>query len=324
MALVDQAVAEQPPWTPSDPLGEALHQLRMRGTFYCRTEVSEPWALEMPAIVDSVSFHVITEGACWLQVPDAEPIELRTGDLALVPHGRGHTLVSRPGAGPAGRVDQLPQRYLSEHYSVLTYGGGGRTSRLICGVVGFDEPAARALLRMLPATIHVGSTTGPGPTSIHDTLRLMSAELVDLRPGGETVTTRLADILVVQAIRAWLEFDPGARTGWVGALQDDRIGRALTAMHRDPGYAWSLARLAREATMSRSAFAVRFTELVGQPAMSYLTQWRMNLAYTRLGDGGTVSRVAADLGYNSDAAFTRAFVRTIGTTPGAVRRRGGS
>lgn len=310
-----------PPWTPTDPLGEVLHLLRMRGAFYCRTEVSDPWALEMPEVADSLSFHVVTSGSCWLEVPDADPVELRPGDLALVPHGKGHVLVSAPGVGPAGRVDQLPQRYLGEHYSVLTYGGGGATSRLICGVVSFDEPAARALVRTLPSVIHVSATSGPGPTSVHDTVRLMSSELADLRPGGETVTTRLADILVVQAIRTWLAHEPAARTGWLGALHDERIGSALVAIHRNPGDDWTLERLARAASMSRSAFAARFTELVGEPAMTYVTRWRMTIAYTRLQEGTTtVSHLAADLGYRSDAAFTRAFARVTGETPGSVRR----
>jgi AraC-like DNA-binding protein len=309
------------PWTARDPLGEALHLLRMRGVFYSRTEASEPWALEMPAIPDSVSFHVVTAGSCWLEVAGDEPIELRTGDLALVPHGRGHTLASEPAVGPAARVDLLPQHYISEHYSVLTYGGGGAASRLICGVVAFDEPAARALLRALPSSIHVAATTQAGPTSIHDTVRLMAAELADLRPGGETVTTRLADILVVQAIRTWLDGDPGEPGGWLAALRDEHVGRALAAIHRQPGRHWTLDELAREAMMSRSSFAARFAAQVGQPPMAYLTEWRMSLAHARLREGDvTAGRLAGELGYRSEAAFSRAFTRVVGQTPGAVRR----
>lgn len=313
------------PWVPTDPLGEALHRLRMRGAFYSRTEASEPWALEMPAWRDTVSFHVITEGRCLLDVPGSETIELRTGDLALVPHGQGHVLASDAEIGPPDRVDLLPQYYVSEHYSVLTYGGGGRLTRLICGIVAFDEPAARDLVRMLPAVLHLGATTNHGASSVHDAVRLMSAELTDMRPGGEVITTRLADIIVVQAIRAWLEQEAGALGGWLGALQDEHIGRALAAMHREPGRPWDLQSLAREARMSRSTFAARFTELVGQPAMTHLTRLRMNLAHTRLREEDTaVHRVAADLGYASEAAFTRAFARVTGQTPGAVRREGRS
>ena len=314
-------MAEALPWTPTDPLGEVLHLLRMRGAFYSRTELSEPWALEMPAFADTVSFHLVTRGTCYLDVAGNDTVELRAGDLALVPHGKGHLLSSGPDAGPPGRVDLLPQRHISEHYSVLTHGGGGRQSRLLCGVVAFDAPAARELLRMLPAIIHIGVSSDLGPTSVHETIRLMSAELADLRPGGEAITTRLADIIVVQAIRSWLEHDPAARGGWLSALHDPHIGRALAAIHRDPGHHWTLEMLAHEAAMSRSTFAARFTERVGQPAMTYLTRWRMNIAHTRLSEGGaSVSQVAADLGYSSEAAFTRAFTRVTGGTPGAVRR----
>ncbi|MEE6280385.1 AraC family transcriptional regulator [Georgenia sp. MJ170] len=309
------------PWQSEDRLSRALHTLRMRGTFYCHAELSEPWALAMPAVADSVSFHVPTVGSCWLRLAGRAPVELRPGDLAVVPHGRGHELLSSPAAGPAERVDLLPQRYLSEHYSVLHHGGGGRTAQLACGVVAFDEPAARELLRLLPSVLLLGEGTAAVPSSVRDMLRLMADELSRPQPGGEAVATRLADILVVQAIRAWLTHDPEAREGWLRALQDDRIGRALEAMHTDPGRGWSLELLASTATMSRSSFASRFTELVGEPPLSYLTRWRMGIAQRRLTDGSdTVAALAAELGYQSEAAFSRAFTRTVGRTPGAVRR----
>lgn len=306
------------PWAPTDPLGEALHLLRMRGVFYSRTEVGDPWALEMPRIPDSISFHVVTSGRCWLEVPGASPRELRAGDLALVPHGAGHVLANPSEHRPTARVDRLPQDYLSAHYSVLRYGGTGAVTRLVCGIVVFDDPAARALTSLLPDVLHIDAAA---PSWVHETVRLMAAELTELRPGGEAVTTRLADILVIQAIRDWLEHDPVAGGGWLGALRDDRIGRALVAIHREPGRAWTLETLAREATMSRSSFAARFTELVGEPAMGYLTRWRMQVAHSRLETGtATVGQVAADLGYRSEAAFSRAFSRLTGRTPGAVRR----
>ena len=157
---------------------------------------------------------------------------------------------------------------------------------------------------------------------MQSTLRLMAAEAGELRPGGEAVITRLADILVVQAIRSWLETDPAAQTGWLGALQDRQIGRAIALIHRDPARPWTVASLARELAMSRSAFAARFTELVGEPAMQYVTRWRMQLALASLRDeGATVGELASRLGYRSEAAFARAFKRVVGVPPGAVRRR---
>src|SRR5690625_3148985 len=156
-----------------DRLARVLHMLRMRSTFYCNSELSEPWAMEMPAIEDSVSFHVVTTGSCWLRLPDTERIQLRAGDLALVPHGRGHDLLSEPTAARGPRVDLLPQKYLNEKYSILRYGGSGRTTQLICGIVSFDDPAARELMRTLPSILLVDGDSASAPSSIGDALRLM-------------------------------------------------------------------------------------------------------------------------------------------------------
>jgi AraC-like DNA-binding protein len=160
---------------------------------------------------------------------------------------------------------------------------------------------------------------------IESVLRLMAAEARELRPGGEAVITRLGDILVIQAIRSWIETDPAARTGWLGALQDRQIGRAMSLIHRDPSRAWTVASLADEIAMSRSAFAARFTELVGEPAMRYVTRWRMQVAHEALAsEGATVAELADRLGYRSEAALARAFKRVMGVPPGAVKRSAGS
>lgn len=158
---------------------------------------------------------------------------------------------------------------------------------------------------------------------MQSTLRLMAAEAKELRPGGETVITRLADILVIQAIRSWIQEDPAAQSGWLGALQDNQIGRVIALIHRDPGRPWTVASLATEVAMSRSAFAARFTELVGEPAMHYVARWRMRVALVWLKeDSAALGELASRLGYQSEAAFSRAFKRFIGISPGAVRRDG--
>nr|WP_272902563.1 AraC family transcriptional regulator [Brevibacterium daeguense] len=304
-------------------MASVLGRLRMRSTFYCHAELGEPWALEMPAIPDSISFHVVTAGICWLRLTDAEPVELRGGDLALVPHGLGHHLLSSPEAQSGPRVDLLPQQYLSEHYSVLRHGGRGtRGAQLICGVVSFDDPAARQLMRALPKILFIGGDTVAAASSTRDTLRLMARELAQPQAGGEEVATRLADILVIQAVRAWIAADLDVNQGWLHALQDERIGRVLEAIHTEPGKEWNVERLARLATMSRSSFSTRFTELVGEAPIAYLTRWRMNLAHTRIrGENITAARLATELGYRSEAAFNRAFTRIIGRTPGSIRRQ---
>jgi AraC-like DNA-binding protein len=311
------------PWAAADPLGEALHFLRMSGTFYCRSELTAPWGLELPADSEGMWFHVVNTGSCWLAIGDEEPQQLRPGDFVLVPHGEGHLLFSEPGA-TTPRVDRLDYEYASDRYAILRQGGGGAAAQIVCGTVRLGHPAARSLLSLLPPTIVVGSSPMSSPESdwMYSTLRLIAAEGRQLRPGGEAVIMRLSDILVIQAIRSWITSEPAGQSGWLAALQDHRIGYAMTLVHRDPGKPWSVVRLAREVNMSRSAFAARFTELVGEPVMQYVTRWRMQVAFDRLRNerGVAAAELASHLGYESEAAFSRAFKRTVGLSPGAVRR----
>jgi AraC-like DNA-binding protein len=309
------------PWTTPDALGEALHVLRMSGTFYCRSELTAPWGLALPPDPQAMWFHVVTAGRCLLDVDGPDPRPLAAGDFALVPHGEGHRVCSEAGAS-APRVESLPHDYASDRYAVLRHGGGGAHTTLICGTVRFDHPAARDLVELLPRTIVVEPSASSRTEWMQSTLRLITDEARALRPGGEAVITRLSDILVIQAIRSWIETDPAGRGGWLGALQDPRIGRAISLVHRDPARAWTVGSLARELAMSRSAFAARFTELAGEPVMRYVTRWRMNVARDLLRhEGATVAQLAGRLGYESEAAFSRAFKRTLGISPGAAKRQ---
>lgn len=306
-------------WSAVDPLGEALHFLRMSGTFYCRSELTAPWGLALPARKGCLSFHVVTSGHCWLEV-DGESRLLEPGDLALVPHGMGHRLTSEPGA-PAARIDELPHEHVSERYAILRHGGGGAATSLVCGAVRFEHPAAHHLVALLPGVLHLQASSAAEREWVRSTMRFMAAEAKELRPGGDTVITRLADLLVIQAIRAWIAEDPAAQTGWLRAVQDRQIGRAIARIHREPARRWSVASLAAEVGMSRSAFAARFTTVVGEPVMHYVARWRMHVAVTSLEDNGAgVGELASRLGYQSEAAFSRAFKRFVGVAPGAVRR----
>ena len=308
-----------------DPLGEALHFLHLRGYVYCRSEFSEPWGISLRPLQGHLWFHILTSGECRLETEGAEPQVLHAGDIALVPHGEGHRLRSGPGV-PVPWVHELGREYVSDRYEILRHGGGGERTEMMCCAVTFDHPAGRNLVALLPRLIHVKPALGsPSAEWLRSSLALMASEAGALRPGGETVVTRLADILLVQALRAWLETDPAAHGGWLGALRDQQIGRAITLIQREPARAWTVASLARELAMSRSAFAARFTELLGEPAMQYVARWRMHTAVSALQeDGATVAELANRLGYRSEAAFARAFKRVIGVPPGAVRRRSAS
>jgi AraC-like DNA-binding protein len=169
-----------------------------------------------------------------------------------------------------------------ECYEILQLGGGGTPATALCAVFQFDHPAAQLLIKLLPGLIVIDAFDSPHRDWIESTLRLMAAEARELRPGGETIVTRLADILVIYAIRSWIAQDLKEQTGCLGALQDGQIGRAISRIHRKPARDWSLETLASEAAMSRSAFAARFAELVGEPAMHYVTRWRMHTVLTWL------------------------------------------
>lgn len=307
------------PWQPVDPLGEALHFLRMSGTFYCRSEFTAPWGLTLPAMKACLMFHVVTAGNCWVELDGSEPTQLLAGNLALVPHGEGHRLVSAPGTTAPGLFD-LPRELVSERYEILRHGGGGEATTVICGTARFDHPAALRLVQLLPALIKVDAWNTPETDWIQSTLRFVSSEAQAMRPGGETVITRLADVLVIQAIRAWLARDTSARSGWLGALRDRHIGRALALIHRNPSRNWTLAALADKVGMSRSAFSAHFSRCVGKPALHYVTGWKMQTAALWLRESDTtLAEVSARLGYDSEAAFSRAFKRHMGVSPGSFK-----
>ncbi len=303
----------------TDPLGAALHSLRMSGSFYGRSEFSAPWGVELPPMPGCLWFHAVTSGGCRLEIEGAEPCLLGAGDLALVPHGEGHRLRSDPAAF-APSIYEIPREIVSDRYEVIRHGGGGAATGMVCGAVSLDHPAADRLVGLLPKVIHHEGSTALEQDWTQSTLRLMAVEARTLRPAAETMVTRLSDILVVQAIRSWLETDPASRAGWLGALHDPQIGRAIALIHADPTRDWTVEALSRELAMSRSAFAARFTELVDEPAMGYVTRLRMQLAAGWLRDDrATVADVADRLNYRSEAAFSRAFKRVTGLTPGAVR-----
>jgi len=303
-----------------DPLGDALHHLRMRGTFYSRCDFTAPWGLDLPPFEDSLMFHVVTAGRCWVEVDGAEPRQLQAGDVALVPHGEGHRMASEPGE-PGVPLFDLPHDYQSDQYEVLRQGGGGAATGLLCAVIRFDDPTARQLVKLLPRTIVVDASDLSHAEWMHSTLRFMASEARSPRAGGEAVMTRLADVLLIQTIRSWIEHDPAAQTGWLGALRDPQVGGAITLMQREPARTWTVESLSNEVAMSRSAFAARFAELVGEPPMRYLAQWRMQVALTLLADERvSVGEIGRRLGYESEAAFSRAFKRFVGVAPGAARR----
>ena len=301
-----------------DPLAEPLRLLNLTGVLHCRAELTAPWGLDLPRIPGCIAIHVITSGNCILEVAGQRRYA-QTGDLLMLPHGTSHILMSDPDA-PVTPLTDVPVQLITDRYERMNFGGGGvRTHVSYCGV-RYNPLGAQRLLQVLPLVIHL-KTAHEGDEWLRDTVKLLGREADATRPGSEAIVTSLADIAFVQAIRAWLSSD-NAQHGWLGALSDRFVGRALTLIHQQPGRAWTVTVLAQEIGLSRSAFSARFTELVGQSVMGYVREWRMQLARRELVESdSTLLTLAEKYGYGSEAAFSRAFKSTFDMSPSEAKRR---
>lgn len=302
-----------------DPLTDILRDLRLESSFYARSELRASWGLSF-SVQDGPSFHVIVTGRGFLRF-NAERIPLGTGDLVLLPHGEEHQLAD-PAESTAIPLAALPSERIGHNAALLYSSGDGAEALLICGGVRFAGPIAHPLLELLPRVLLLRRKEQQGAhTWLDATLTMLGAEALSLRPGSVAVMTRLADILVLQTIRAWLEREENRRLGWLGALSDPDIGHVLTLIHRRVEEPWTVASLAREVNLSRSVFAERFSRLVGMPPMQYVTRWRMSVASSWIREEHlSASEAAYRLGYSSEAAFSRAFKRRLQVPPGVLRR----
>jgi AraC-like DNA-binding protein len=302
-----------------DALSEVLQDLRLSGAAYCRSELSHPWGLDFPPEEGAV-LHFVVAGQCWLRRASPEPpVRLGAGDIALLPHGAGHALVS-PADGATKRMDDLPREPIGAATYRLETGGGGALTRLVCCAVEFEEPTVHPLLELMPDVLVVRAGGEQDP-SLSPLLEAMAAEVTSRRVGAATVMSRLADIVIARVVRAWVEGRTHDATGWLAAIRDPRIGKALAAFHRRPAEPWSVEAMAAVASLSRSAFSERFAEVVGTSPARYVARWRMHLASAWLRkERLSVSDVAQRLGYDSEASFSRAFKRSVGVPPSAVRR----
>lgn len=303
-----------------DPLGEILHLLKLTGTFYCQSRLTAPWGVAIPGFPEVMGFAVIMGGRCWLTVGEDDPMSVEKGDLVLMTSGAPISFRSSLDT-PLRTLEELPIRKVTELYETLEYGGGGDETSIMYGLVRIDHAASGMLMALLPDVLKIDPWEEDAGSWLQGTLQFIAREARDLRPGGETVITRLADVVVIEAIRRWLNSAPDADRGWLKAARDTQIGRAIVAIHRAPEKDWTVEALAEVAGMSRSSFSARFTTLVGTPAMQYVAVWRMHLARQRLlQTSQPISVIAADLGYQSEPAFNRAFRRVFHQPPGQVRK----
>jgi AraC-like DNA-binding protein len=316
----------------TDVLSDVLRTVRLTGAVFFDFELSSPWVAEappsreiagsvMPGAQRVIEYHLLARGSCWSHAVGAEPIRMGEGDLIAFPQGDAHVLSSAPGMR-AVPDHSIYVRRSSPLPRVYEMGGGGEDrARLVCGFLGLDDRPYNPLLGALPRVIHLsGRGAGGAPGWLGTLINIAAVESGAGRPGGENVLARLSELLFVEVIRQYLETLPAAETGWLAGLRDPVVGRALAEMHAQPSADWTVEGLARASGVSRSVFAERFSAMVGQPPMQYLALWRTQLASRLLADGGRVAAVAAAVGYDSEAAFSRAFKKQVGRSPAAWRR----
>ena len=312
-----------------DALSDVLRAVRLRGAFFFDVRASDPWVAETPrgqSVVDAmfpgsehlISYHLILDGTCWIRIDGEPDMRLVAGDIVVLPHGDTHALSSTPGLrrSPEMRMYRMPKDGQLP-VSIAVGGKGNAGAHFVCGFVGCDARPFNPLLAALPRVFRLRNHLD-GALGAYFQFAL--AECKDSRLGGAGVLNRISELMFVDAVRRHLESLPTDQSSWLAGLRDPFVGRALTSLHRDPARAWTIESLAKHVALSRSALAARFAQYGGQPPMQYLASWRMQLAANQLrSTGEAIAEVAGRVGYESEAAFSRAFKKLVGVSPSEWR-----
>ena len=309
-----------------------LRTVRLTGAAFFDVVAKAPWVAEqpgpemilpkiLPGAEHMIAYHVVTEGRCFANIIGGEPIAVKAGEVIVFTRGEPHVMSSSPGmrADPfaPGVIDAATRGQLP---FFINFGGRGPTSaKLVCGFLACDAQPFNPLLENLPPVIKAGD---PNAGWLGQLIRQAMMESVDKRAGGESVLAKLSELMFIEVVRRHLEALPPEQTGWLAGLRDPFVGKALSLLHGGPMQNWTLEELAKQVGASRSLLAERFTDLVGIPPMQYLAKWRMQIASELLtGGSAKVATVAVEIGYASEAAFSRAFKKMVGMSPSAWRRR---
>jgi AraC-like DNA-binding protein len=317
-----------------DALSEILKSVHLEGAFYINAEFTAPWCVKtkfglsrvighMPGAEHVMFFHFLTEGSCRMRLADGKEIyDLKEGDLIVLSQDDAHLIGSDLQLTPMEAytttpVNELPQNELLQ----IGDGGSGARTRFVCGYLACNRSTGRSLLDSLPRAMHVSMGEGPAAVLMRELLKKGVSESAAAQPGGHSTLAKLSELMFVDAMRRYVESLPPDGQGWLAAVRDTQVGKALALLHAEPSYAWTVDELANKVALSRSALADRFSALLGEPPMQYLTRWRLALAARALrASGEAVGRIAERSGYESEAAFSRAFKREFGVPPAAWRK----
>jgi AraC-like DNA-binding protein len=312
-----------------DALSDVLAAVRLTSSAFLDARLTAPWCIasqvgredcgplgSVPATL--IAYHYIVSGTVFLSIADSPPVPACGGDIVLLPRNDRHALGSAHGLRPTV-IDHLIQAPGGTRPATLQFGGGGEETHVVCGYLGCDVPD-NPLVAALPAIMKLDVREDAGGEWIGASFQRAAQEFATGGMGSTTVLSKLAELLFVEAVRRYLTTLPAGQTGWLAGLRDRIVGRALALLHGQAGRHWTTEELAQQVGLSRSAFAQRFTALVGMPPMRYLAHWRLQLAAVRLRESPrAIAQIANDVGYESEAAFSRAFKKAFGVTPGAWR-----
>lgn len=314
-----------------DVLSDVLRTIRLEGALFLHAELGAPWCFQVPKGADIAQvlnpgaqglaiFHLILQGQCWAQVQGGEPVRLSSGDLVVIPHGDNHVV----GSGlqhAAVEVSNVIQPRVPE-MARARYGGDGEQTLIACGWFAYESGVSRMLIEQLPPLFSVRLRERPAGNWIEQSVSFVLTAGADGTPGSASVASKIAEVLLTEAVRGYIESMPTGNVGWLAGLRDAHAGRCLALMHAEPGRDWTIDTLAHEIHTSRSVLAERFTAAVGVSPMQYLTRWRMVLAAGLLrNQPGALGRIAEQVGYASEAAFIRAFKREYNISPGVWRKQ---
>jgi AraC-like DNA-binding protein len=321
----------------TDALSDVLSAVQLSGSVFFDVVASSPWVAEAPPAAQIagevapgaqhvIEYHVVTRGSCWISLVGefaSEPVRLGEGDIAVIPHGDPHVVSSAPGMRAAPNLDahRRPENANALPFSIRTGSDGPSDTHLICGFFSCNARPFNPLLDSLPRFMRFNRGQSLGSHGLLDQfIGFASAETGNKRAGSQSILNRLSELMFVEIIRLHMDQLSNNNTGWLAGLRDPLVGRVLTLLHARPAHAWTLEELASEAAASRSALADRFAEIVGCPPIQYLTQWRMQIAAKRLADPAVkIAALAHEVGYESEAAFSRAFKKFVGRSPSQWR-----
>jgi AraC-like DNA-binding protein len=299
-------------------IAKALNSSHFKGISIEQSELMAPWSIIVNQRVPK--FHFIVSGRCWLELCEQAILELKAGDFVVLPSGVRHRLSGDKNPLSA-KCSELVYERLTERYTICRNHGNGSSTRFISGTFAVEESDAKLIVASLPRILHVTSAQFPILEWLHCSVRLLMFESAAARPGWESAIGRVTDMMLFQMIRSWKEQYRSDKSAGIAAYDDPAIDRAISLIYSEPAFPWTIASLAKEVGLSRSAFSERFTRLVGMPIMQYVSDRRMQLAEQYLASGKKgLEEMAPLFGYQSGAAFSRAFKRSRGKPPGAIRR----